>query len=203
MTSACPHAHSAVTRLRSRARSECGYTLVELLVVITVLTGILAALLGPLETSQMSATRDQNYAYAQQEARTGLDSIVSQVRQASVVLATTGNSVDFNIYLSGVAYRVYYECDVPQPTTTYRECVRLQVPAGTALPSLGSGSVVVRNLTNGTSVAPVFSFAPDPADPNYMTATVSVPSSDGTANGLAHTITLSNGALMRNQNVGN
>jgi hypothetical protein len=49
----------------------------------------------------------------------------------------------------------------------------------------------------------VFSFEPDSVAPYYMTATVQVPASAGTTGGLSHTITFSDGALMRNENVGN
>jgi hypothetical protein len=63
--------------------------------------------------------------------------------------------------------------------------------------------VAIANLVNGTVPDPVFSFAPDPISPYYMTATIKVPASGGAANGLTHSIVLSDGALMRNQNVGN
>ncbi len=182
---------------------ESGHTLVELLVVVAMLSVVFSALMMPLITTQRTTNRDLNYAYAQQEARTGLDAMVSQVRQAYNILDTSGNSVDFDIWLSGVAYRVYYECDVPQAGTQYHECVRLQVAAGASLPPLSSGAIAIRNLTNGTSTDPVFSFAPDPEAPYYMTATVKVPASGGKNGGLTHTIVFSDGALMRNENVGN
>lgn len=182
---------------------EAGFTLVELVVAISMVTIVLAALMVPLLSAQRIETRDLSYADAQQSARTGLDAMVSQVRQAYNILATSGNSVDFDEYINGVAYRVYYECDVSQPSGPYHECVRLQVAAGAALPSLNRASVAIQNLTNGTSSNPVFSFEPDSVAPYYMTATVQVPASAGTTGGLSHTITFSDGALMRNENVGN
>ena len=63
--------------------------------------------------------------------------------------------------------------------------------------------VVARNLLNGTTSSPVFSFGPDPNAPYYMTATLVVPASDGKAYGLNHSIVLSDGTLMRNLNVSN
>jgi prepilin-type N-terminal cleavage/methylation domain-containing protein len=194
------HDDSAVPAHRA---SEAGFTLIEMLVGVLMLSILMGTLMMPMMTSERIEKRDVNYAYAQQEARTGLDSMVSQIRQAYNILDTTANSIDFNIYLNSVAYRVYYECDVPQSGTSYRECVRLQVAAGSTLPPLTSGTVVIHNLTNGTTTDPVFTFAPDPAAPYYMTSTIKVPASDGVNGGLNHSIVFSDGALMRNENVGN
>jgi type II secretory pathway pseudopilin PulG len=176
----------------------------EVLVATLLLSVVAGALMAPLVLSQRVQLRDSNYAYAQQEARTGLDSMVSQVRQAWAILSTDLNAVEMNVNLNGTAEHVYYECDIPQPgSSQYRECVRVQAPVGNALPSLSTGTVVIRNLTNGTATDPVFSFGPDPVAPYYMTATIKVPASDGAAGGLNHSIAFSDGALMRNQNVGN
>jgi prepilin-type N-terminal cleavage/methylation domain-containing protein len=185
------------------SRGECGYTLIELLVVVALLAVVVGTLMAPLVTTQRAQTRDANYAAAQQEARTGLDGMVSQVRQAWAILSTGPNSVEMNVNLGGTAEHVYYECDIPQTGTSYRECVRVQSLAGNPLPALASGAIVVRNLTNGTDTDPVFSFGPDPVSPYYMTATVKVPASGGVSGGLTHSIVFSDGALMRNQNVGN
>jgi type II secretory pathway pseudopilin PulG len=183
--------------------TEHGYTVFEVLVVVAVLSAAMSAVMLPMMVSQRTEARNINYDYAQQAERTGLDSMVIQIRQAYNILATSGNSIDFDIYLNGVAYRVYYECDVPQPNSSYRECMRLQVPAGSSLPALSTGKVVIQNVINGTSADPVFTFAPDPEAPYYMTATIRVPASGGTKSGFNHTISFSDGALMRNENVGN
>ncbi len=186
------------------ARGEDGFTLVELLVVILLLTVVAGALMGPLTLSQRIENRDSNYAAAQRQARTGLDSMVSQIRQAWVILSTDPNAVEMNVNLNGVATHVLYECDIPQPgSALYRECVRVQSAVGASLPSLASGTVVLTNLTNGTSADPVFSFTPDPISPYYMAATIKVPASNGLAGGQNHSIVFSVGTLMRNQNVGN
>jgi prepilin-type N-terminal cleavage/methylation domain-containing protein len=188
----------------NKFRLEAGFTLIEVLIVVLLLSLVAGAVMAPLVLSQRIQNRDSNYAYGQQEARTGLDGMVSQVRQAWAILSTTPNAVEMNVNLNGVGEHVFYECDVPQPgSTVYHECVRLQAPAGSALPALSTGTVVLRNLLNGTTADPVFSFGPDPVAPYYMTATVKVPASDGANGGFTHSIVFSDGALMRNQNVGN
>jgi hypothetical protein len=108
-----------------------------------------------------------------------------------------------NVTLEGVALQVYYECDIPQTGTSYRQCVRVQAAQGAALPALASGTVVMTNLVNGTTTSPVFTLYPNSIAPYYMTATISVPASAGAAGGLTSSIVFSDGALMRNLNVGN
>jgi prepilin-type N-terminal cleavage/methylation domain-containing protein len=184
-------------------RGQAGFSLIELLVVILLLSVVLGAVMSPLVLAVKTQSTDAIYAYAQQSARTGLDSMVSQIRQAWAILSSGPNDVQMNVTIAGAALVVYYECDIPQPGTSYRECVRLQAPAGSSLPPMSSASIVITNLINGTATSPVFSFGPDPVAPYYMTATVDVPASDGVTGGLTHSIVLSDGALMRNLNVGN
>jgi type II secretory pathway pseudopilin PulG len=186
------------------ARGEAGFTMLEVLIVCLLLALVIGAVMTPLVLSQRIENRAADYSFGQQEARTGLDAMVSQVRQAWAILATTPNAVEMNVNLNGISEHVYYECDIAQPgSTTYHECVRVQAAAGSPLPSLSTGTVVLRNLLNGTTTDPVFSFGPDAVAPYYMTATIKVPASDGKAGSLTHQIVFSDGALMRNENVGN
>jgi type II secretory pathway pseudopilin PulG len=179
--------------------------LVELLVVVSLLALVLGLLMAPLINSQRVANRDVNYAFAQQNARTGLDSMVSQIRQATAIWSSGPYEVQMNVNLRGQSYLVGYWCDVPQPgppNQHFNECVRVSTNPGGTLPPLSQGAVVVKNLLNGTST-PVFSWGPDRNAPYYMSATVAVPASGGRNGGLSHSIVFTDGALMRNLNVGN
>jgi prepilin-type N-terminal cleavage/methylation domain-containing protein len=193
--------------LAARLRDERGYTLIELLSAIVVSLIVLGAITTLLVLSQRIETRDANYTYAQDDARAGLDRMVSQIRQAWNIVSAGPNSVDMDVNLGGQPYQVYYECDIPQPGTPYNECVRLQLQVGAPLPSLAGAPVAIRELENGTATNPVFSWGPSPIAPYYMTATIDVPASDGgtTKDGLgfSHTIVISDGALMRNENIQN
>jgi type II secretory pathway pseudopilin PulG len=184
--------------------AEDGYTIIEVLVVCLLLAVVIGALMDPIILGQRTQSRDSNYAYAQQEERTGLDSMVSQIRQATSIISSGANYVQMTITLHGANLLVNYQCDVPQPgSSTYHECVRTEVAAGGTLPGISSSSpVVLRNIVNGGT--PVFSWGPDPSAPYYMTATVAVPANGGTTpTGLTHSIWLSDGALMRNLNIAN
>lgn len=199
-----PHSSPAALQpARSRLGSEAGFTLLEVIVGIGLTVLLLGALISPVVLAARHQVSDSNYTFAQQNARTGLNEIVRQVRQSSQILSTGPNSVEMNVTQNGVSDEVYYECDIPQPGTQYRECVRVTAAVGGALPPLSSGTVVVTNLLNGTTSNPVFSFAPTPVAPYYMTATVQVPASAGRAYGLSHSMSFSDGALMRNLNIGN
>ncbi len=186
--------------------SEVGFTLVEILVVVALLVTVLGLLMAPLTMSMRQESTNANYAFAQQRARTAIEAIVAQVRQANAMFTTsaTSNIIDMNVTLNGSTVQVYYECDVAQAGTSYHECIRVQAAVGATITTLTGGSVVATNLTNGTAADPVFSLAPSGFAPYYMTATLKVPASGGYATSqLAHTISFTDGALMRNLNIGN
>jgi type II secretory pathway pseudopilin PulG len=191
-------------------RGEDGYSLVELLVAISLLVLVLGLLMSPMIFSAKTQTRDANYAFAQQQAQSGLESMVSQIRQATAILSSGSDSVTMNVTLGGTAYVVEYDCSAVQPRPAgstlpagTTECLRYSALQGNALPA--TYSVVVTNLLNQTSTpqTPVFSWGPDLNAPYYMTATIDVPSGNGAYGGLNHGIVFSDGALMRNLNVGN
>jgi prepilin-type N-terminal cleavage/methylation domain-containing protein len=201
----------------SRPENQAGFTLVEVLVVATLVSIVGALLMWPLVLSGRAQQRDANYAYSQQEARTGLESMVAQIREAryfngliSTSLSTMSfNTLDFVVDRNQSDLRIVYECDIPQPGTNgaYNECVRAQSTNVTVAPSVATGTVVVRNLLNGSGTDPVFTLGPSSNSPYYMTATIKQPASGGTsaqggtAYGLQHQIVFTDGALMRNLNV--
>lgn len=200
-------------RAASAAEDERGFSLIELLVVMSLLAGVLGALVGPMITSQRVEQSDADYAAAQQGASTGLESMVSDIRQATAILSSGSSFVVMNATLDGTSQAVEFECDIAMPSNTnYDECVRTYAAEGATPPTppatcatsypAGTGcKVVVTNLQNGSQ--PVFSWGPDPNAPYYMTATVDVPASDGQSSELNHPIVFSDGTLMRNLNVGN
>jgi type II secretory pathway pseudopilin PulG len=182
--------------------ADAGFSLIEMLIVLSGLVVVISALVIPLEVSQRVQVRDTEYAFSQQNGRTGLDSMVRQIRQSYAVLSTAPNAIEINVDLSGVDEHVLYECDVAQTGTSYRECVRLQAAAGSALPALSAGTVVIQNLLNGTLADPVFTYSPNDIYPTYVTATAKVPASGGTNSSYAHSIVLSDGVLLRGLLVG-
>jgi type II secretory pathway pseudopilin PulG len=191
------------------AREESGFALVELLAVIVILIVVLAALLGPLETAGSLTPKDVEYSNAVQEAGTGLQNMVKEVREAYNVVATTPNSVTFNAVLNGNDTLVMYACDQPYPNdpsnpyaSSYHRCLRVSTSTGSSLPAISTGQVVIDRLLNGTSADPVFTWTPSPITPTYVEAQVKVPARGALSAGLNHTITLDNGAFLRNNAIG-
>lgn len=194
-------------RIRKRSADIRGDTLVEVAIAAAISVVVLGAIVSFVVVVQRTEVSTANYAYAQSTARSGLNTMVSEIRAAWNVISAGPNYVDMDVDLNGTAYQVYYECDVAEAGTSYNECVRLQATVGAALPSLSTGSPAITNLENGTATSPVFSWSPDAIAPYYMTATIDVPAASGSTTrlglGLSNTVVFSDGALMRNENVQN
>jgi prepilin-type N-terminal cleavage/methylation domain-containing protein len=180
-------------------RGEEGFTLVEVLMAIALLAIVLGTLMGPMLSSQQVELKTVNYAAAQQSANSGLESMVSQVRQATSIVASGPNFVEMDATIGTSNLLIEYECVPQSGTVNQYELMRVSTAQGGTLPSLSLGSVVATNLESSS----VFSWSPDPVAPIYMTATFEVPSSDDQHYGLNHAIVFSDGTLMRNLNVGN
>jgi prepilin-type N-terminal cleavage/methylation domain-containing protein len=197
-----------ITAVADRLRGERGYTLTEMLIAMLILTVVVGGIMSALVFTQKTENRDANYTFAQNDARSQLDLMVSQIRQAWNIISSGPNFVDMDVNLNGTSYQVYYECDIAQPGTSYKECIRVQTTVGATISSLTGAPVAITNLTNGTVGNPVFSWGPSPIAPYYMTATINVPANDGLSGGsggtgISHSIVFSDGALMRNLNVQN
>jgi hypothetical protein len=196
-------------RIAALRGSESGFTIIELLVVAALLPVVLFALLGPLDVAASLTPKDVEYTHAVQDASVGLQRMIREIRQAYNVVATTPNSITFNVVLAGSDQQVMYECDEPYPTNTgnpnassYHRCLRVAAASGVALPAIGTGQPIIDRLLNGTSTDPVFSYTPSPITPSYVEAQIKLPARGSLSKGLNHTITLDNGTLLRNEAIG-
>lgn len=187
-----------------RGRDTHGFMLIELLVVVALLLVVVGATLTLLVVGTRSANRDQAFSDEISATEAGLDRMAHEIRQATSVTATTANSIDFILTLGARPTRVFYECDIPVPGTSFNQCVRLSAPAGAALPALSTGRVVAAQIANGTLADPVFGFSPNGIAPTYVDVKLEVPSSGSVAagQGLRHNTVLDSGAYLRNLDVG-
>jgi len=178
--------------------------LIELLIVTTLLIVVVGATFTLLEVGTRSAARNQEFALEISDSEAGLSRMVHEIRQASSVTATTPNSIDFLITTGGQSVRVFYECDVPRPSSSFRQCVRVSVAAGGTLPAISTGTVIVGRVANGTLADPVFSFQPDAIAPTYVDAKLELPAAGSLTGGrgLSHSTVLDSGAYLRNLDVG-
>jgi hypothetical protein len=178
--------------------------LIELLVVMAMLMVVVGATLDLLQVGTRTENRGQQFANEIADGEAGLARMAHEIRQASSVTATTPNSIDFLITIRGQARRVFYECDVPRPSTAFKECVRLSAAAGTALPALGTAATVISRIANGTLADPVFGFSPDAIAPTYIDVRLELPAAGEltAGQGLSHNTVLDSGIYLRNLDVG-
>jgi type II secretory pathway pseudopilin PulG len=184
-------------KIRRRALSEDGFTLIEALVSSALAVILFGAVLTALENSQQVQARDTEWALTLQEGRSGLARMAQEIRQASKVEKAEASTILLLRTISGKSWQVKYECSVAQSGTIYDECVRFTAEVGKSLPS--SGTPVVRDVANGTTV---FSYSPSSASPNVVTLKVELPAK-GTlkqagSSGYGHSVVLEDAAFMRN-----
>lgn len=189
--------------LLERGRGEAGFSLIELMLVVSLLVVVLTAVLSLAERSTALAPRELERSHVIREGQVGLERMVRDLRGAYRVLATTPSSMEVlataTRTVSGAQVQqdrhILYRCNVPHPTAAgQRRCVKVEAALGTALPALSSGQVVVDRLTR----TDVFTFSPSPLAPNYVTAKVVLPAAGERADGFAYNVTLDDGFYLRN-----
>ena len=155
-----------------RLRAEqSGFTLIEVMMAVALLSVVLGAVLSLSHTGSRVAERDLVRANAIEEIQTGIARMDRELRTAVQVVSPTGatptNSVDFVARVTqpggGRALRrVRYACDAPSPTIPgLQACYRYE--GATSGTPAGTGQLIVDQLTNGTVANPVFTANAAPA----------------------------------------
>ena len=177
-------------------RDERGFTLVEMLVGMAIGLLVGAACLALLDISTPLANTELERQNDVGAARSGLERMVRELRQADSINTTSPTLMDVNVTTSSGALRVLYECDVASSTPGLRSCVRYQGSVGGSVGSVGS--TIVDGLVNGTSAAPVFTYTPDAVRPVYATAAIVLRARGIRSSGYTHDIALRGGFFIRN-----
>jgi type II secretory pathway pseudopilin PulG len=172
--------------LRHFVRSESGYGLVELLVVVpmvaVVLVGIYALYNVGVKSEQRSSSRVETLLRQQN----GLERMTREMRQAVSFTPVSSQVLDAVTYVrppgggASVQKRVRYACQDGA-------CKRFEGDVGG---SLGPGAVVIANVQNPD----VFFFSPDNVNPTYVSVKLEV-----TTKGANNPIVLDGGFALRNQ----
>ena len=186
----------------NRAREQAGVTLVELLVVMTMLTIVLAALVRPLFATTDVASRDQARSTAVMDAQAGLYRMTKEVRQAQTIYSATSTSLDFSVRTGGATQRVLYDCGSQPSGSSYRQCLRAVSANLAQAPSSSNGAAVIARVLNGTTSDPsdpVFTYTPSSSAPTYVAIHLVVPSSAGQKPGYSYRVVLDDGAYLPNQ----
>jgi prepilin-type N-terminal cleavage/methylation domain-containing protein len=125
---------------RARLKSEGGFTLIELIVVMALSTVVLGAMLTLLYTSQQVQAGDAEWAQVVQKGRAGLGRMAHEIRQASEVKKAEKGKIEF--LAIGQSQAIAYNC------TEENECQRTQS---------GKSQIIIEHVLNGTEV---FSYSP-------------------------------------------
>lgn len=163
-------------------RDERGFSLVEVLLVASVLAVVLGAILSLSATTAKLAPNDDERALVLEEARTGLNGMTRELREATSV----GSTSDYSFQVNLGSRVITYACNVPHPSIAGRtQCTRKE---GTS-----AAATVVDHVLNVATGTPVFS-----RSGNYAAVKLRVAAAGERTEGHKHTITLEDGFFMRN-----
>jgi prepilin-type N-terminal cleavage/methylation domain-containing protein len=135
-----------------RAHSQDGFTLVELLVSITMLLIVVGTTLTVLDTATRAQGRDQAYAQELTRAQTALARMQHDLRQAISFSLISPNQIEFQMVENGATYNILYDCTASDSSGgSYRRCARSQAlaPASPAGPTgSAAGSLDIAHVAN-------------------------------------------------------
>jgi type II secretory pathway pseudopilin PulG len=183
------------TILQRVVKDDSGWSLIELLAVLGIMTVVLGAILGLLETSTRLAPQDRERALAIREGQVGVHRMVAELRQGVPAAGTTPSqdpSNQLDLVVKGVSIR--YDCSVAIASTSYHQCKRYVINADG---SLGTGVIVVPRLANGTDAKPVF-YPNAAVPPTYYEVKVEVPEKGERSSGYAGSMVFNDGFYLRN-----
>lgn len=137
---------------RISAREE-GFTLLELVVVTTLLMIVMTSILTAFEVIQKASVRESSRSEESDQVRLAMEQITKEVRQASDVRAgSSGSYLDVDTYINGVATHISY---------------------------LASGSTLTRTVNGQTltllerlATSNIFAYDPSVTTPSVITVTL-------------------------------
>jgi prepilin-type N-terminal cleavage/methylation domain-containing protein len=193
-------ARDAASRRTHRLHeSEGGFTMVELLMVMLLLGVVLGATLGILTNARGFVGGDIQASHTVEDAQTGLNRMVRELRQATAItiynnnsVATSGNQIVADVTLASGTVRVIYQCDLT--SGTLKVCLRRQTAtnvAPTFVTSTAGQRVVIEHVQNTTQFS-----SPSSKYYQLIIQVKSIGQMKSTAAG--HSITLTDGFYARN-----
>jgi prepilin-type N-terminal cleavage/methylation domain-containing protein len=170
--------------------SEAGFTLIEVLLVASILAVVLGAILSLSATSQKLAPRDQEWAFTLRDAQVALHGMTRELRGTYVLNAGGATSMDATVMANGVSKRVVYDCNQPDPTdATLKQCVRYLNTGGVA----GTKVVVIPKVKSAS-----FTYEPTTGTPNFVRIKLDIPAKGERKDGFKHSFVLDDGVYLRN-----
>jgi prepilin-type N-terminal cleavage/methylation domain-containing protein len=188
-----------MARRLSAARQEGGFTLIEMLVAMTlgvvVMGGVLILLIGAMRSQPKLEKQATNIA----TARFALERMTREIRNGIVVDKYTSSSISFQTYVrhttcggstmsaSSVSAT---KCEVTY-TCSSSSCTRIEAAPGVYT---GTATTVFSGINNASNV---FNWSPS-SSPTYIGVTLKIPDPEGSG-----ALTVSDGASLRNATLNN
>lgn len=150
-------------RSRRAIERQAGFTLVELLVAISIFLLVVGATEAILVSTTWTQTRDQAYAEEIASTQAGLARLVHDLRGATSLQVVGPDLLEFQLTQAGTTYNVMYDCSASDALgAPYTRCARTQAVAPSPAPVAGStaGSEDIQHVwNNATNTANGSNFA--------------------------------------------
>jgi hypothetical protein len=181
-----------VSRLRDLRRSERGHTVIELVLVASLLAVVLSAALVLLDKTNELMPGDEERAPALRDAQGGVHRMTRVLRQAFAVAqpadGQVGQVAQVDVLLEGAERRVTFDCSTTsQAIPGTRRCLRTVAP-------LGGGASSTQVIVDGVLNTGVF----ERTGERTLRVRVEVGAKGRRGDGDDHRIVLDDGVFMRN-----
>jgi type II secretory pathway pseudopilin PulG len=177
---------------KDRMSDEGGFTLVELIVVMTLTTIILFAVFSVFDSFSSDSARQLRQTDANDQARGALDDVVRDLRQSATIIRADGNDLVYSVFDPSIGYRTERFCLGPSNEVYHARSVATPASPGNPCPSGGSiwtvAKISTRESTN-TAANPIFRYdSTDPTKVKSVGITLSLDTSGGGQTNLPSTL---------------
>jgi prepilin-type N-terminal cleavage/methylation domain-containing protein len=137
-----------------RLARQGGFTLVELLLVMSLTTVIVGVTLDALGVITRTQTRDQAYAQEINTTQAAFARLTHDLRQATAFRSVTPNAISFSMVEGGTTYNVAYDCTAADSLGSgHTRCAQSQAVAPALPAAAGSTprSFDILHIVNGST----------------------------------------------------
>ncbi len=184
-------------------RNESGFTLVELLVAMTLALIVLFGVLDVFDGFSSNAARQTRVTDANEHVRAAMDRIVSDLRHSRALEVADPNDLVYTVTDSATATRRERICldsagHLWRSSVTTTSPPETPIASGTACPTPSSGAFMIAPMRSANTASnPLFSYdSATPADVRNVGLTFAL---DAGSSARAHTSTLRASAFVRRQ----
>lgn len=147
-----------------RLSGEAGFTLVEVLVAMTIAVFVLFGILQVLDSFSSNAARQTKITDANAQTRVAMDRIVRDLRQARTVEVAAADDLVYTVTDSATAVRRERVCldaanRLWRSSVTTTTAPATPIAAGTPCPTAGGGAFLITSLYSANSAGnPLFTY---------------------------------------------